>query len=764
MGMIKLAPFGGMIPRMGDRLLPNEGATVASSFKLQSGELRPMRRPGLTYSPASPKNGLQLSIFKARNGASDSEWFTWPIDVDCVRVPLATDVESRFCWTGDGPPKMITYTNAISGAGSNYPLLANELSLGIPTPQTAPVVKGASATVTMTIATPCVVSWAGHHFAAGEAVVFTTTGALPTGLTAGTTYYVIAAGLTDGTSFQVSATSGGAAINTSGTQSGVHTGTATVPFGTGSAVDRFYRYTFFSQNGEESAPSPISLITTGKIDGTWAISALDEVPANSGVGTATATRFTNTALKHWLRVGDEVYFGGAPTTARTVTAIPSATAFDVTGASIAAETAWSRKTPWNTSSMTKRVYRTTGTTGSWQLVNETGIAAATTTYNDTLTDAQIAGDELISEGWVPPPVGLKGLCVHPSGALLGFVGNLLCASEPYQPHAWPEAYQLASGYNGVGLGVFGATAVMATAGMPFVATGVEPASMTGEDVQGMYPCLSKRGVISAGDRVLYPSLHGMVQVGVQGVGIFSEPWFTKDEWELLNPETMICASAYGRLYVLYTNADDLQTLMVFDGLLLTSVDGNSIAASELYADVSSGELYITKADGISLWDDPLEAPLDGSWRSKDFVFPKPINLGAGKVEFDIAIDPSIRTAILALIASITAANALLLPTPGNPLTATLSDALGGAFADDDYCGVEISGCALTDPPDTPAENTVTLSLFSGDTLLASKVVTSTDVFRLPSGYKKDVFSVQVTSQCVVKEVRLAETPSGLAQA
>jgi hypothetical protein len=602
--MLKLAPFGGMIPRMGDRLLPNEAATVASSLKLQSGELHPMRRPGLGYSPASPKNGVQLSIFRARNGPSDSAWFTWPIDVDCVRVPLATDVESRFCWTGDGPPKMITYANAISGAGSNYPLLANELSLGIPTPQTAPGVS--------------------------------------------------------------------------------HSG------GVGSAATRFYRYTFFSQNGEESAPSPISTVITGKVDGTWAISALDEVPANSGVGTATATRFTDTALKHWLRVGDEVYFGGAPTVARTVTAIYSATAFDVTGASIAAETSWSRKTPWNTAGMTKRLYRTTGTTGSWQLVNETGIAAATTTYNDTLTDAMIAGDELISEGWVPPPVGLLGLCVHPSGALLGFVGNLLCASEPYQPHAWPEAYQLASGYNGVGLAVFGSSAVMATAGMPFVATGVEPASMTGEDVQGMYPCLSKRGVISIGDGVLYPSLHGFVRVGVQGVSMFSEPLFTKDEWGLLNPETMICATAYGRVYVLYTNADGLQTLLVFDGQLLTSVDGNSIAGSELYADVSSGELYITKSDGISLWDDPTEAPLDGSWRSKDFVFPKPINLGAGIIEFDIAINPSIRAAILALIASITAANALLLPTPGNPLTATLSDALGGAFADDGDAIFEIA--------------------------------------------------------------------------
>ncbi len=839
--MIKLTPFGGLTPRTGNRLLPNEGATVAANLKLQSGELRPLRNIGLLYSPATPKNALQLSIFNARNGTTNEDWFTWPIDVNCVRVPLATDVESRFCWTGDGPPKMATYTNAVSGAGFNYPLLANELSLGIPTPQTAPVVKGPAATVTMTIASPGVISWAGHHFAAGATVVFTTTGALPTGLTAGTTYYVIAAGLTDGVSFQVSATSGGAAINTSGTQSGVHTGTATVPFGTGSAVTRFYRYTFFSALGEESSPSPISAEITGKVDGTWALSALDEVPANSGVGTATATRFTDTALKHWLRVGDEVYFGSAPTTARTVTAIFSATAFDVTGASIAAETSWSRKTPWNTASMTKRVYRTTGTTGSWQLVNETGIAAATTTYSDTLTDALIAGDDMISDGWIPPPVGLTGLCVHPSGSLLGFVGNLLCASEPYQPHAWPEAYQLASGYNGVGLAVFGSTAVMATAGMPFVATGVEPASMTGEDVQGMYPCLSKRGVISIGNAVLYSSLHGLIQVGSQGVGVFTEAWYTRDEWETLNPETMECATASGRVYVSYTKDDGSRAMLIFDGSALTTVD---IDVSALYADVSSGELYVSTDAGISVWDDPLETPLQGSWHSKDFVFPAPVNLGAAKIEFDLAVDPGTRTAILAAIASMAAYNAeliaLLAPqivtmTIASPGVFTVKDSLGatyphgyvanarivfattgalptglvagttyfvsatslttntfkvsatlggavintsgsqsgvhtvmwidadigGAFDDDDYCDIDYSGSDLIDPPDTPSANSVSFYLYSGDQLLASRVVESTKAFRLPDGYKTDSFSVQVASQCRVKEIRVAETMEGL---
>lgn len=91
-----------------------------------------------------------------------------------------------------------------------------------------------TATVTITVATPGVVSWASHGFAAGTAVVFTTTGALPTGLVAGTTYYVCDdANLASGT-FALSSSFAnaiaGTAIATSSTQSGTHTGTS-VPAG-----------------------------------------------------------------------------------------------------------------------------------------------------------------------------------------------------------------------------------------------------------------------------------------------------------------------------------------------------------------------------------------------------------------------------------------------------------------------------------------------------------------------------------------------------
>jgi hypothetical protein len=87
------------------------------------------------------------------------------------------------------------------------------------------IIGAPTSTVTMTIASPAVISWSAHGLANDTPVVLTTTGALPTGLTAGQIYYVVnrAAG-----TFQLAAVPGGAPIVTTGSQSGTHTATAQV--------------------------------------------------------------------------------------------------------------------------------------------------------------------------------------------------------------------------------------------------------------------------------------------------------------------------------------------------------------------------------------------------------------------------------------------------------------------------------------------------------------------------------------------------------
>lgn len=89
--------------------------------------------------------------------------------------------------------------------------------------------------VTITIASPGVVTWNAHGIPENGQVTFATTGALPSGLGPGTVYY--AQNVTANT-FNVAATPGGAVINTTGSQSGVHTGSF-YPHGAGDGSTTF---------------------------------------------------------------------------------------------------------------------------------------------------------------------------------------------------------------------------------------------------------------------------------------------------------------------------------------------------------------------------------------------------------------------------------------------------------------------------------------------------------------------------------------------
>lgn len=85
-------------------------------------------------------------------------------------------------------------------------------------------------TFTVTSASPAVFTAVAHGLVAGDTVILETDGALYTGLAVDTQYYVISAGLT-ADAFELSASLGGSALNTSGSQSGTHCflKTSTIP-------------------------------------------------------------------------------------------------------------------------------------------------------------------------------------------------------------------------------------------------------------------------------------------------------------------------------------------------------------------------------------------------------------------------------------------------------------------------------------------------------------------------------------------------------
>ena len=110
-----------------------------------------------------------------------------------------------------------------------------------------------SQTVSISIASPAVITYtAGSVPTNGTAITFSTTGALPTGITAATTYYVINS---SGTTSNISLSVGGTAIVTSGTQSGTQSvsfgATTVVSFTTvipSAVTTAYFSNTYFSPN------------------------------------------------------------------------------------------------------------------------------------------------------------------------------------------------------------------------------------------------------------------------------------------------------------------------------------------------------------------------------------------------------------------------------------------------------------------------------------------------------------------------------------
>lgn len=116
----------------------------------------------------------------------------------------------------------ITKTLGTLVNGQAYDLFAYDVA-GVVTTE---LIEWANATITMTIAAPCVVTWTSHGMATGNQITFTTSAAgLPTGITANTVYYIT---VVDANSFKLSTTqanvAAGTFITTTGSQSGTHTG------------------------------------------------------------------------------------------------------------------------------------------------------------------------------------------------------------------------------------------------------------------------------------------------------------------------------------------------------------------------------------------------------------------------------------------------------------------------------------------------------------------------------------------------------------
>jgi len=239
----------------------------------------------------------------------------------------------------------------------------------------------------------------------------------------------------------------------------------------------------------------------------------------------------------------------------------------------------------------KRIYRvnTGDTFAQYQFVTQ--IPQASTTYTDTKLDTELA-EALSSQNNQPPPDGMIGL-VSLGRFFAGFVGKNIYFSEANFVHAWPTAYQITLDFPIVGLGTIGNILVVGTEENPYVIYGTEPSVMQPQKFPDPHPCLSKRGIDSIPQGVLFPTTDGLYLCGPTDGRVVSKEFFTKEEWKEFDPASMNSEIHDSKYFAFFRENDDNQGALVMqiEGGLVDYVTTLDFYATAVFNDETSDTLY-----------------------------------------------------------------------------------------------------------------------------------------------------------------------------
>lgn len=295
--------------------------------------------------------------------------------------------------------------------------------------------------------------------------------------------------------------------------------------------------------------------------------------------------------------------------------------------------------PWSG----KRLYRRIYSAGLTQLVLVAELVLGTTEYFDTISDAEIPGDWLLSNNFFPPDETMHSLGVLSNGLMFGARDNDACVSEPYLPHAWSPFARYPMPYVIVGMGQADNQIVCVTEKNPYMLVGSSPGAMSTVELKLDQGCLSKRSIVSGSFGCCYASPDGLVVISNAGSGLITIDLMTRDQWQELNPRSIIGAFNEGMYIGTYQKVSGEYGTFMFDpankSAGLRRISQRFTAA---YHDglMDSLLVYDPDQDAICLWDQGDD--LTFSWISKANYFSSPVCMTAARIEADSYQDLTFR--------------------------------------------------------------------------------------------------------------------------
>lgn len=594
-----------MAPQVSPRLLADDIAQTAKDVNLESGRLVPItdNSTSTINSSQAPTASSRTTIYKYEEDDGSETWLEWDEDVDVVPGPVAGNTQDRLYWTGQGGdsgfPRMSIDTAITVGSGK-YP--RTSYRLGIPAPTsgetpssiiTASSVQGNAITfdgssASIVLVDDETITLTDDQYTAlanGDAVIYGkgSGGTVITGLTDNTTYYVIRG---DSPKIKLATTFAnaiaGSAINLTGLGAGTEHVLTPLDDGSQTKYSTSYVYTFVSAYSEEGPPSLASAVFD-KVDGQTVQVTL---PATSVSGTGRG----NNNITH------------------------------------------------------KRLYRsnTGSNTTAFQFVAE--MTLGTTTYNDSLDNDELA-EVIPSTYWIGPPnedTGtypegpMLGLTAMPNGIFAGFRGKRLCFSEAYMPHAWPVSYRITLEEEIVAIGMAGNGLIVTTKGTPYLVSGTDPRAMQVLRIEAAQACLNKASLVDMGDMVMYAGADGLVAAAGTDVQVITEGIISPQQWRTDYYPTALKGFRWEGKYVgLYTSGSNYGGF-IFDPrggkntlALLTQTSSTDAAGG--FTDPDDNELYLIINNTIKKFQGGTTYQTF-TWKSKEFVPPKPTSMGFLKVD------------------------------------------------------------------------------------------------------------------------------------
>jgi len=408
------------------------------------------------------------------------------------------------------------------------------------------------------------------------------------------------------------------------------------------------------------------------------------------------------------------------------------------------------------------IYRTVPNSSNPAFFFVDQISVGTATYTDSKTDTQVAlNNTLDFTSNFPPDAGMQGFALMPQGYMVGFKGRNLYFSEQYLPHAWNPGYQLATEFEIVGLVVWNQTLIICTTSNPYMGSGVTPAAFTMQKLDGVTPCLSRRGIVSTVAGAMFPTIDGLAMLNLGGLSIITQDLVTKEEWASYSPSAFFAAQL-GLQYMAF-NSNNFAILInpTEQSARMVEIDAFSNIQG-IETDRYTGNINLIQNNQVYDWDPNTAERLYWHWRSKEVQFPKFVNLGAFKIKFDLgAVNVSGNVAATYQPYNTARFNAgKLNPIASKPIASSgckyRKGLVSGWTQPENF--TPLGGGPLY-PLTTLGSQTIGVRfvVYCNGLKVSDQTVTDDKIRRLPAGFKHDIWQFEMYGNTIVYSVQVAET-------